>query len=131
VTAWIGKPAAGHVTTNGSPATAEIGGILRIIGNPEGKNNNKWNLAAETRENLYRMSDNNMGTLRECILQAIWVKKKILWTAIVHFITVKGLNASVLNHWFKNQISFELLYYQLKGLQLMLSVLVSEILKRN
>jgi hypothetical protein len=37
VTAWRGKPAAGHVTANSSPATAEMGGILRITGSPAEK----------------------------------------------------------------------------------------------
>jgi len=37
VIACIGKPAAGHVTASGSPATAEMGGILRITGSPERK----------------------------------------------------------------------------------------------
>jgi hypothetical protein len=71
VTAWIGKPAAGHVTANGSPATAEIGGILRIIGSPEGKSSNKWHLSEEARKILYRTSHHDMARLRECILWAI------------------------------------------------------------
>jgi hypothetical protein len=71
VTAWIGKPAAGHVTANGSPATAEIGGILRIIGSPGGKSSNKWKLLVEAGGNLFRMSHRDVDRLWEHIVWAI------------------------------------------------------------